>query len=204
MLSFSVSRRRAIATARTSSRRSGALSAWSPQSMANWASRPICGELGVPQQMRQAHLPISTISALAAIRVRYPDPGPHRAKHLARHVRATRGPDPVQHAMIDRKNLLPPRAPAYPCGRLIRAYHPACHHRPMDRGGRCGQGRAAACQDVAERPFADTQAKYLGHDGPKPFQPDRVAGVQIDHQGVLRCGKRALIQWWCNQRVSCR
>ena len=136
----------------------------------------------IAQQMRQAHLPLHRMAALAAEHVGHPDPRLDGAEQVLHHGLAAAGANDVQHRQRADEHPFPPGLAAHPRRGLVGADHRACRHRRADRR-RGGQQRLArAGQHVADRTFADREPENVAHQGGQPFQPDGVGVMQVDHQ----------------------
>jgi hypothetical protein len=144
----------------------------------------------IAQQMRQAHLPVRPVAALAAQHVGDPDRRLDGAEQVPHHSLAAAGANDVQHRQRADEHPFPPGLAGHPCRGLVGTYYPAGRHGLADRRRRRKQRLARAGQHVADRTFTDRQGEHLAHQGGQPFQPDGLGVMQVHHQRRDRLAER--------------
>ncbi len=137
---------------------------------------------GIPriaQQMRQAHLPLHSMAALAAEHIGDPGQWRNGTEQVGHDDLAAAGANDVQHRQGVDKHPFPPGLATHACRGFIGAGHRACRHRLADHRRRGLRWLTRTGQHVVDRTFADGQGKQLAHQGGQPFQPDHVGVMQI-------------------------
>ena len=161
----------------------------SPERGAEGGIAALHGIAGIAQQMRQAHLPLHRVGALAAQHVGHPDHRLDGAEQAPHHGLAAAGANDVQHGQRADEHPFPPGLAADPRRGLVGTHHRACGHGGADRRRRREQRLACAGQHGADRAFADREAAEVAHQRGQSLPPDGVGVVQVDDEGCDRLTK---------------